>query len=126
MPELLKSYEGLILLMAVPGLDCLLVLFGRKLKRRHQVSLGWLYHLFAISLAVYLQAVMLRLPWAFLHHLGDAVIILSATVLFAVVDRYGWGLYFQVRHGVAVPKFLSDLARLGILAVAIFLVLEFG
>jgi small-conductance mechanosensitive channel/CRP-like cAMP-binding protein len=42
------------------------------------------------------------------------------------VDRYVWDLYFHHRHGVAVPKFLTEVARLVILALAIFLVLEIG
>src|SRR6266568_747115 len=106
MPELTQSYKGLVLAMTVPGLYCLLVLFGRRLKRQHKVQFGWLYHVFALSVAFYVPALALGFKWTFLHHLGAAVIILSATVMIAVVDRYLWGFYFQERHGVRVPKFL--------------------
>lgn len=126
MPDFAHSYKGLVLAITVPGLYCLLLLFGRRLKRRHGVRLGWLYHLFSLCLAVYVPAVALELPWTFLRHLGAAVVILAATVLIAIVDRYLWELYFEGRHGVTVPKFLTELGRVIILALAVFLVLEFG
>lgn len=113
-----------MLAVAIPGLYWVLVLFGRRLKRRHGVRLGWFYHLFSLSLALYVPALALDLPWAYTRHLGAAVIILSSTVVIALVDRYVWELHFKERHGVMVPKFLSELARLAILAVAVFLVLQ--
>jgi small-conductance mechanosensitive channel/CRP-like cAMP-binding protein len=126
MPELSQGYRDLVLALAVPALYFLLVLFGRRLKRRHGVRLGWLYHLFALSLALYVPAIALEFPWNFLHHLGAAVVILTATVIIPVVDRYVWELYFQGRHGVLVPKFLTEVMRFVILAIAVFLVLEFA
>src|SRR5260370_627963 len=126
MPEFAQSYKGLLFAITVPGLYCVLVLFGRRLKRRHGVRLGVLYHLFALSLALYVPAVALDMRWTFVRHLGAAVIVLSSTVIIAIVDRYVWELYFQARHGVTVPKFLTELVRLMILALAIFLVLEVG
>jgi small-conductance mechanosensitive channel/CRP-like cAMP-binding protein len=125
MPGISQSYQSLVsLAVAVPALYWLLVLFGRRLKRRHGVRLGWLYHLFSLCLAVYVPALALDLPWSFIRHLGAAVIILSSTVLIAIVDRCVWDLHFKERHGVMVPKFLSELGRLAILALAVFLVLQ--
>jgi small-conductance mechanosensitive channel/CRP-like cAMP-binding protein len=126
MPELTEGLKDLLFSLSVPGLYCLLVLLGRRLKRRHGVRLGWLYHFFAFGLAVYVPARLLELPWTFLQHLGAAVVVLGATVLIALIDRYVWELYFRHRHGVVVPKFLTEVARLVILVLAVFLVLEFG
>ena len=42
MQELTEGYKDLILVLAVPGLYSLMVLAGRRLKRRHGVRLGWL------------------------------------------------------------------------------------
>src|SRR5690349_13069010 len=123
MPDLSQSYKGLVLLLCVPAVYCVLVLFGRRLKRQHGVKLGWLYHLFSLSLAVYAPAVLLGLPWTFLRHLGAVVIMLSSAVIIALVDRFLWEVYFQSRYGAAVPKFLTELVRLLILALAAFLVL---
>src|SRR3954471_23694508 len=107
MPELTQGYKELVLVLSVPGLYCLMVLLGRRLKRRQGVKLGWLYHLFALAMAVYAPAMVLNLPWPALQHLGAAVVLLGATFVIALVDRYFWELYFQKRHGVSVPKFLT-------------------
>jgi len=126
MPDLSEGTKDLLLALSVPGLYCLLLLLGRRLKRHHGVRLGWLYHGFAIGLAIYFPALLLNLQWTFLRHLGAAVVILGAIFLIALVDRYIWDLYFRHRHGVTVPKFLTEFAGLVILVVAIFLVLEIG
>jgi small-conductance mechanosensitive channel/CRP-like cAMP-binding protein len=127
MPELTDGYKGLLLLgLSVPGLYCLLVLGGRYLKRKHGVRLGVLYHLFALSLAVYLPALVLNMQWSFLRHLGAAVVVLGSLVVIALLDRYLWELYFWERHRVTVPKFLRELFGLGIVVVAVFLVLQLG
>src|SRR5262245_43345430 len=120
MPELPQSYKAVVFALAIPTFYFSLVLFGRRLMRWHGVRLGWLYHLFALSLAVYLPAVALGFPWSFLPHLGGTVIVLTAMVFSAVVDRYVWELYFKGRHGVLVPKFLTQVLHIIILAVAVF------
>src|SRR5664279_3731787 len=103
-----------------------MVLAGRRLKRHHGVRLGWLYYLFSLSLAVYVPALLLNLNWAFLRHLGAAAVLLGACVFIALVDRYLWELYFQQRHRIKVPKFLTQVVGVVILIVAIFLVLQIG
>ena len=126
MPELTEGYGDLILVLAVPGLYCLMLLAGRRLKRQHGVHLGWVYHVFSLALAVYVPALLLNLNWSFLRHLGAAVIVLGSLVLIALVDRYLWDLYFQQRHHVKVPKLLTEVVRFIILIVAVFLVLQVG
>jgi small-conductance mechanosensitive channel/CRP-like cAMP-binding protein len=118
----------LLMLMAVPGLYCLMVLLGRHLKRRHGVRLGYLYHLFSLGLAVWAAGALfdVRNPHLHLREIGAATALLGALFVIALVDRYVWELYFQQRHRVKVPKFLSELLRLAILLVTIFLILEFG
>ncbi len=101
-----------------------MLLAGRRLKRRHGVKLGVLYHLFAISLAIYFPARLLDLDWPFRRHLGAAVVVFGACFLIALIDRYIWDIYFQQRHHVRVPKFLTEIVRLAILVVAVFLVLQ--
>ena len=123
-PEFAQSHKGWLLAVCAPCLYTLLVLFGRRLKRRHGVRLGFLYHLFAVSLAVYAPAALLNFPWPFLRHLGALSIVLSSTVVIAVIDRYVWEVHFRSRQGVTVPKFLTELVRVIILASAVFLVLE--
>ena len=126
MLDVSEGLKDLILALAAPGLYCVLVLAGRRLKRRHGVQLGWLYHLFAAGLAVYFPATLLDLPWGFLRHLGAAVVVLGAIVFIAILDRYLWDIYFQQRHRIKVPKFLTEVVRLAIILVAVFLVLDLG
>lgn len=121
--------EGLrdtLLILMVPGAYLLFVMLGRWLKRRHGVRLGVLYHFFAASLAVYVPAVALGMPWSFLRHLGAAIVILAAGFLIALVDRFVWDLYFLKHHGVKVPRFLVEVAGLAIVTIAAFLVLDYG
>lgn len=124
MPELSDGVRDVLLVLMSPGLYCLLVLGGRRLKRKHGVQLGLLYHLFALSAAVYLPAALLNIKWSFLRHLGAAMIVLGSLFLIALIDRFLWDFYFRSRHGVSVPKFLKEIVRLIIVTVAIFFVLE--
>lgn len=114
----------LLLSLAVPGLYCLMVVAGRQLKRKHRVRLGWLYHLFAISLAVFVPMQILGIKW---HQpeIGACVVVFGSIFLIALVDRYVWEVYFKERHKVEVPKFLTEVARLLILLIAAFLILMF-
>jgi small-conductance mechanosensitive channel/CRP-like cAMP-binding protein len=126
MLDLPEAYKTLAFGLSVPGLYSLMVLLGRRLKRKHGVRLGFLYHLFGICLAVFLSGLLLDIRWTFFHHLGAVTVLLSAAFVIALVERYVWELYFLDHHGVHVPKFLTDVARLVILLVAVFLVLEIG
>jgi hypothetical protein len=121
-----QATENLLLVLSAPGLYCLMVLLGRWLKRKKGVRLGWLYHLFSLALAVYLPASILEVNWAFMPHLAAATFLLGCVFLMALMDRYLWEWYFRDRNHVEVPKFLTEVARLAILIIAIFLVLEFG
>src|SRR5689334_18468624 len=102
MPQLTEGLKELLFALSVPGVYCLLVLGGRRLKRKHGVRLGVLYHLLAVCLAVYAPALYLDLPWRFLHHLGAAVVVLGATFLIALIERYVFDLYLRQGHGVSV------------------------
>src|ERR1035437_7316872 len=126
MQELTEGYRDLILVLAVPGLYSLMVLAGRRLKRQHGVRLGWLYHLFSLSVAVYVPALLLKLNWAFLRHLGAAAVVLGACVFIALVDRYLWELYFQQRQRVKVRKVLTEVLGVIILLIAITRLKNFG
>jgi small-conductance mechanosensitive channel/CRP-like cAMP-binding protein len=124
MPNLTETQSDLWLALAFPVLYCLLLLAGRYLKRRHGVPLGWLYHLLAISLALYVPARILNLHWSFLRHLGAAAIVLSATFLIALIEHYVFDLYLRQHQKRLVPKFFSELIRIVVLLVAGFVVLD--
>ncbi|HUE36660.1 MAG TPA: hypothetical protein VMO20_04665, partial [Candidatus Acidoferrum sp.] len=83
--------QVLLFALSVPGLFCLMLLLGRRLKRRHGVQIGWLYHPFALGVAVSLSGVILGLKWPFLYHAEWATVIFGSVFLIALVDRYLWG-----------------------------------
>src|SRR6478609_12165642 len=95
MPNLTDSQKNIWFALAVPVLYCLLLLGGRYLKRRHGVRLGWLYHLLAFCFSLYAPAKILDLHWTFLRHLGAATIVLAATFLIALIERYVFDLYLR-------------------------------
>src|SRR5215471_14332604 len=111
----LEGYKSIALAVAAPAIYFLMLVLGRRIKRRHGVRLGVLYHLFAIGVAIYAPARAVDFQWPALHHLGAATVLLGAVFIVALVDRYILDLYLSEHHGVSVPKFLRDLARISIL-----------
>ena len=122
--ELPPAMKSLVLLLSVPGLYCLMVVGGRQLKRKHGVRLGWTYHLFGISLAVYVPMLLLGMA-GHRQEIAAITVVSGAMFLIALVDRYIWEVYFRERHKVEVPKFLTEVGRILILLLAAFLVLMF-
>jgi small-conductance mechanosensitive channel/CRP-like cAMP-binding protein len=118
--------EVILFAVLVAVIYFLMFFMGRYLKRGHGVQLGWLYHFFALGIAIYYSGKILALTWPFLYHVGWVTVIFGSVFLIALVDRYVWELYFKQEHHVDVPKFLVEIVRLGILLLAFFLVLRFG
>ncbi len=126
MGDLPTGYKGLVLLLSVPGLYCLMLLLGRVLKRREGVRLGWSYHLFALCLAVYSMAKLFGVHFTGRRELAALLGILTAAFVLALLDRYLWDLYFRQKHRVKIPRFLSEVVTLSILALTVMLVLQWG
>ena len=126
MGDLPTGYKGLILVLSIPGLYCLMLLLGRSLKRRHGVRLGWSYHLFALCLAVFSMACLFGVHFSGRRELGALLGILTAAFVLALLDRYLWDLYFRQKHRVKIPRFLSEVVTLSVLALTIMLVLQLG
>jgi small-conductance mechanosensitive channel/CRP-like cAMP-binding protein len=125
-PDIPEAYKLLTFFLAVPGMYSLMVLIGRYFKRRHGVRLGGIYHLFSLSLAVYVPANLLNLSWTFLHHLGAIVVVLGALVVISIAERFVVDLHIRKHHAVTVPKFLTEVVAAVVLIVTVFLVLQFG
>jgi small-conductance mechanosensitive channel/CRP-like cAMP-binding protein len=120
------ALQVVLFALSVPGLFCLMLLLGRYLKRSHGVQLGWLYHPFALGIAIYFSGKLIGLNWIWLYHAQWVTLIFGALFLIALVDRYVWEWYFKQQHDIEVPKFLVEVVRLAILFITLFLVLEFG
>ncbi len=113
-----------IMVLVAFGLYCVMVFLGRWLKRRQRVQLGGFYHLFALSLSIYLAARFMAVDIPYLRELRAVTAILGAVFLIALVDRFVWELYFHELHQVKIPKLLSEVARLAILVIAVFVVMD--
>jgi len=122
--ELDAVSKNILLLLCVPGLYCLIVLLGRRLKRRHRVELGWMYHIFGLALAVWMPAKLLNVDWPFLREIGAVVLLTSPFFINALIKRYVWEVQFIQRRETAVPKLVSDATALAIFIVAILIVLK--
>jgi hypothetical protein len=98
---------------------------GRLLKRRAGVPFGIFFQLFALTLSCYAAASVYGLDLSWRHHLGAALILLSTTVVVALINRYIWNAYFE-RRGIAVPKLLRDLVAALIFLITLMIVLSVG
>src|SRR5580765_795995 len=103
MLAVVPDYKWFALAVAAPAIYWVLLLAGREFKRRQGVRLGWLYHLFALGVAVYVPAAALGFQWPFLKHLAAATVVLGSVFVIALIERYVWHLYFRERRGVKVP-----------------------
>jgi small-conductance mechanosensitive channel len=113
-----------LVVVAAPAIYYLMLQLGRRLKRRHGVRLGVTYHLFAFGFGVFLPAVLLRPDWPVTHHIGAFTVIFGAVFVISLVDRYIWELYFKQLNNIDVPKFLPEVARMGILLLGVFIAME--
>jgi small-conductance mechanosensitive channel/CRP-like cAMP-binding protein len=99
---------------------------GRLLKRKAGVPLGILFQLFCLTLAFYAAVTVygVRADWR--NHLGAGLVLLSAAIVVALIDRYVWDSWFERRKQTPIPKLLREIAALGIFLIALLLVLSFG
>ncbi len=108
------------------GTYLLALALGRFLKRRAGVRLGVFYQLFCLTLAFFAAITVWGVEATWRGHVGAALVILSAGVVVALIDRYLWEYYFGVRRQVVIPKLLRDTVAMLIFLVALLLVLSIG
>lgn len=114
--------SALAQLIATPSAYLLMVGIGRWLKRRHQVALGWIYHVFCLALAIYVPAWLLEFDLPFLREIGAVAIISASFVASALIKRFGWEVQFSRRRETPVPKIVTDATRLVTFTVAALIV----
>src|ERR1700744_6280668 len=115
----------LLVVVIAPAVYYMMLSLGRRLKHKHGVKLGVLYHVFSLGFALFLPAALLGLNWTVVHHIGAFTVIFGGVFVISLVDRYVWELYFKQLQNLDVPKFLPEVVRLGILVLAVFLALEY-
>ncbi len=99
---------------------------GRLMKRRAGVRFGILFQLFCLTLAFYAAISVYGLHASWRGHVGAALVLLSAGVVVALVDRYVWDHYYERRRQTTIPRLLRDSVALLIYLIALLLVLSIG
>jgi small-conductance mechanosensitive channel len=99
---------------------------GRLLKRKAGVPLGILFQAFCLTLAFYAAVTVYGVHANWRNHVGAALVILSAAVVVALIDRYVWDAWFERRKQTPIPKLLREIAALGIFLIALLMVLSVG
>lgn len=98
---------------------------GRILKRRFQIPLSWVYHLFCILAALYLPTLFPFVQFPGEEHIGAALVIAGAFVLVGLVRHYFFDLLLRKGEGAQVPKFLGEFVSISIIIAALLLTLQF-
>ena len=82
---------------------------GRLLKRRAGVPFGIFFRLFALTLALYAAAWVYPLELRWRDNLGAVLILLSTTLVIALINRYIWDAYFEQRGQIPVSRSFSAI-----------------
>src|SRR6201998_384143 len=99
---------------------------GRILKRRAGVRLGILFQLFCFALAFYAAMWTYGVPIDLRNHVGTALLVLSAAIVVALIDRYVWDLYFEKKKQTPIPHFPRQIVALLVYLVTLLMVLWYG
>ncbi len=124
MPQLTLSEKLIAFGVSAPVICLALLVFGRFLKRRHGVGLGFFYKLFCLSIAAYLPVEVLEMPFKFARELGAVTALLGSIFGIALIKRYLWEIYFHERKQTKIPKLLTDVVALLIFTVTLVAILE--
>ncbi|HEY0793997.1 MAG TPA: mechanosensitive ion channel domain-containing protein, partial [Chthoniobacterales bacterium] len=99
----------------------LIVGLGRLLKRRAGVPLSWVYHPFALSVALLAAARCLNVDLPGARELGLMALVTAAFPLNAVLYRFFWPIYGYPGEHARIPGFLPQ-----VVAILLFLSLSFS
>src|ERR1700736_1773050 len=78
---------------------------GRFLKRRTGVRFGVLFQLFCLTVAFYAAVAVSGVHADWRNHVGSVLILLTAAVVVALVDRCVWDFYFERKKQTPIPHF---------------------
>ena len=99
---------------------------GRFLKRRANVQLGIPYQLFCLTLAFYVGLRIYGVAIDLRNHVGTVLLVLSAAIVVALIDRYVWDLYFEKKKQTPIPHFPRQLVALIVYLITLLVVLWYG
>jgi len=139
--EVIKNPLIAAAFVAAPFLYLLLMAFGRWLKRRHGVLLGFSYQLLCLSVALYVPLKTLHQTehpgggfgnsaWLWhdyaIYHFGWAIVLLGILFALSLLRRFYWQRWFLHRHNAEAPKFLQQIFGVIAFCVTCTLILKIG
>src|SRR5436309_11176345 len=113
-------------LIAFVGTFFIALTVGRILKRRAGVRLGILFQLFCLALAFYSAMWTCGVAIDLRNHVGTALLVLSAAIVVALIDRYVWDWYFEKRKHTPIPHFPRQIVALVVYLITLLMVLWYG
>src|SRR6202158_1718650 len=123
LPETQKAALTIIVFI---GTFFVALTIGRILKRRAGVRLGILFQLFCLALAFYAAMWTYGVAIDLRNHVGTALLVLSAAIVVALIDRYVWDLYFEKKKQTPIPHFPRQIVALLVYLVTLLAVLWYG
>ncbi len=97
---------------------------GRALKRRFNLPLGWVYHIFCIAAALFIPSRFPHISFPGEDHTAALLTITGAFVLIGFVRHYFFDILFQQENNTQVPKFLSEFVAIAIIVAATLFVMQ--
>src|SRR5438552_15450099 len=113
-------------LIAFVGTFFIALTVGRILKRRAGVRLGILFQLFCLALAFYSAMWTCGVAIDLRNHVGTALLVLSAAIVVALIDRYVWDWYFEKRKHTPIPHFPRQIVALVVYLITLLMVIWYG
>ncbi|PTX95106.1 hypothetical protein DB345_12490 [Spartobacteria bacterium LR76] len=105
-----------------------LVLFaiGRFFKRRFQVPLGWFYHIFCLTFAMFVAQLLPVVDFGLAERNVNAAVVLSGAFIIITLLRHYFVAIFGRGDGMnsKVPKLLSQLVSLVVFLFAVVIVIQ--
>jgi len=123
---LLETQRAAVTIVVFIGTFFVALTIGRILKRRAGVRLGILFQLFCLALAFYAAMWTYGVALDLRNHVGTALLVLSAAIVVALIDRYVWDLYFEKKKQTPIPHFPRQIVALLVYLITLLAVLWYG
>jgi len=101
-----------------------LLFVGRALKRRLGCPLGWAYHIFCITVGLFVPAQLPNVEFLGEREIGAAMALAGTFVLIGFVRHLCYDRFRAGGTNVQVPKFLSQFISIAIIVTVVLFILQ--
>src|SRR6516165_12102184 len=101
------------------------LMIGRWLKRRVNVGLAWVSHVFIATFSITVASRALHIDFPGAGEIGMVAAISAAFPMSAILHRFVWPLYGYPGEGARIPSFLPQVVAIIIFVFATVLGLAF-